>query len=238
MRWDGVVCGRFALDARTDDLIREFVAAGGRAEDWVSTFSVAPTEAAPIIRPDRQDVDQRRIELARWGFTPAWAKAGDRRPTPFNARLETIATNGMFRSAFRAQRCIVPMTGYYEWVTQDGGKQPHFIRAGRSRILAAAGLYAVRRDGEGWSTTFTVVTTRGRDASGAIHDRMPVFLTQAVVDEWLSPAPESSEALIAIAEASAGEVAGELVTFEVSRRVNGTRGLDRHDRALAEPLAH
>lgn len=41
---------------------------------------------------------------------PAWAKAQGSRP--INARMETVATNGMFRSPFSNGCAVVLMTGY------------------------------------------------------------------------------------------------------------------------------
>jgi putative SOS response-associated peptidase YedK len=33
----------------------------------------------------------------------------------FNARAETVATKPMFRSAFKRNRCLIPVSSYYEW---------------------------------------------------------------------------------------------------------------------------
>jgi putative SOS response-associated peptidase YedK len=33
----------------------------------------------------------------------------------------------MFREAFRRHRCIIPASGYYEWIARADGKQPYFI---------------------------------------------------------------------------------------------------------------
>ena len=99
-------------------------------------------------------------------------------PRPINARLETIATNGMFRGPFSSGRAVVPMTGYYEWVeAEGGGKDPFFIHHPDGELLHAAGLAAASKseDGGGWDVTFTIVTREARDAGGEVHDRMPVF---------------------------------------------------------------
>ncbi|PPF83310.1 hypothetical protein C5E07_11325 [Pseudoclavibacter sp. RFBJ3] len=47
------------------------------------------------------------------GGRTSWAKAGG--PPRISVCLETAATNGLFRGAFAGSRCIVPMSGYYEW---------------------------------------------------------------------------------------------------------------------------
>ncbi|QHC67749.1 SOS response-associated peptidase [Rathayibacter sp. VKM Ac-2759] len=230
------MCGRFAMDSETDELIREFVAAGGRAADWAPDFSVAPTDSAPIVRERlHDDAVEREIELASWGFTPSWSKG--KGPSPINARLETVASNGLFRGAFAKQRAIVPMRGYYEWEAREDGKQPFFLH-GDEPILAAAGLYTARKTGDEWQVSFTIITREARDASGDVHDRMPVFLTPDVRDEWLNPAPlASTEEMLATLDRVSVAVAATITAYPVDRRVNNSRTVDRHDPSLLTPLA-
>lgn len=112
--------------ADIDALMRTFDATPGTAYDWTGRFSIAPSTQAPIVREwHDEDVLKREVDYARWGLRPSWAKESG--PRPINARLETAATNGMFRTAFAGQRCVVPMKGYYEWEDTPTGKQPHYI---------------------------------------------------------------------------------------------------------------
>jgi putative SOS response-associated peptidase YedK len=233
---DGM-CGRFALDSETDELIKEYVAQGGDFRDWRPGYSIAPTDPAPIVREWTHNGEtMREVEVAQWGLKPAWARAGG--PAPINARLETIASNGMFRSAFAGQRCIVPMRGYYEWVEQGDGKQPYFIH-GETKSLAAAGLYSSRQENGHWVRTFTVVTRQARDASGELHDRMPAFLTPDVWDQWLSPtklAGTASEEMLAMLDQSSLAVARTMTTYPVDRKVNNVRTVDPADPSVIEPI--
>ncbi|MFB7844837.1 SOS response-associated peptidase [Microbacterium sp. NPDC056052] len=119
------MCGRFAMDAKTDELIREFVAGGGDPQDWWKewhgSYSIAPTDQAPIIR-DRGD--GRFLELVRWD----WEKPKNMRPgVPLiNAGVEKLAA-GFWAPAFTAARCVVPMRGYFEWTGEKGAKIPHYL---------------------------------------------------------------------------------------------------------------
>ncbi|TIH36321.1 SOS response-associated peptidase [Subtercola vilae] len=250
------MCGRFAMNKETDDLILEFVARGGDPQQWRPSYSVAPTDSAPIIRErmhtsegetdsgadEGADAAQgsgaeaiRELELAAWGLKPAWAKPGG--PAPINARLESVATNGMFRSAFASHRCIVPMTGYYEWQQQADGKQPYFIHADTD-LLAAAGLYSARRVNDEWKVTFTIITREARDASGDVHERMPVFLTPDLWDRWLDPTPiAAKDAALAALDRSSLAVARSITTYPVARAVNNSRTLDPADPTLIAPVS-
>jgi putative SOS response-associated peptidase YedK len=123
------MCGRFALDSKTDELIQIFVAEGNNFEDWVPQYSIAPTDVTPIIR-ERKHTDSgevtRNVDAAVWDFHPSFMK--DSKRPQFNARIETVATNGLWKNAFASSRCIVPMRGYYEWseieLEGEKAKQP------------------------------------------------------------------------------------------------------------------
>jgi putative SOS response-associated peptidase YedK len=234
------MCGRFALDDHINTLIEEFVATGGDYSEWVPAYSIAPTNRAPIVRERRSEDGSviRSLDSAGWGLRPGWAKPGG--PAPINARMETLATNGMFRGAFAGQRCLVPMSGYFEWTEEPDGKQPHYIHG--SATLAAAGLYAARKEGEEWKLSFTIATREAADASGQVHDRMPVFLERDTWADWLNPAkagtPDGTDsaALQAMMEESSLAVAATLVTYPVDRKVNNTRTVDRNDPSIIEPI--
>lgn len=230
------MCGRYANDIAINDLMTLFDAAPGTAADWVARYSIAPSTRAPIVREwlDEGEV-HREVDYARWGLRPGWAKESG--PRPINARLETAATNGMFRTAFSAQRCLVPMSGYFEWETTPSGKQPHYIHA--PGPLAAAGLYAARKDestGE-WVLTYTIITREARDASGAIHDRMPTFVQPDLWADWLNPAKlDNKDEMTALLTASSDAVAQTIATHRVDRQVNSTQKADPTDPSLIEAI--
>lgn len=226
-----------------DGLIHAYVATKqDRAAEWEPVYSIAPRTKAPVVREFVDDEGElhRTLDMARWGLHPFWAK--DKGPRPINARLETIATNGMFLGPFSSGRAVVPMTGYYEWIeAEDGGKDPFFIHHPDGELLHAAGLTAARKseDGEGWDVTFTIVTREARDASGEVYDRMPAFLTADAVGEWLTPGKleaEQKDPLLAMIDDVSTSVASELKTYAVDRQVNNVRALDRNDPSLIAPL--
>ncbi|CAN5332033.1 SOS response-associated peptidase [soil metagenome] len=230
------MCGRYAFDKDVNDLIVDYVAQGGKATDWRPSFSIAPTDPVPIVRERSGDEGvEREIELASWGIKPPWFNGAH---APINARLESVAEKPMFRSAFQGKRAIVPMTGYYEWTADGKIKLPHFISNG-GELLSAAGLYEVRKAHDNWLVTFTIITRSARDASGEVHDRMPVFLTPDVWDQWLSPdklTAAQNAPTLAMLESSSIAVAATLTTYRVDRKVNSVRTVDPADATLIRPV--
>lgn len=82
-----------------------------------------------------------------------------------------------YRDTYQRARCVVPASGYFEWQTTDGSKQPYYIHpAGNAPALLFAGLWSsvTLPDYEG--LTCTVLTESARTALDAIHDRMPVIV--------------------------------------------------------------
>ncbi|WP_158866135.1 SOS response-associated peptidase [Leifsonia sp. AG29] len=234
------MCGRFALDQETDELIQEFVAAGGDFREWRPTYSLAPTDPVPIVR-ERVDGEtgelRRTVDEALWDFHPAFMRES-KRPN-FNARLETVASNGLWKGAFASSRALVPMRGYYEWTGEPGRKRAHFLHAADGELLAAAGLYTARKIDDHWQLSTAIITRPARDASGEIHDRMPVFLERSVWERYLDPAKlddPGKEGMVRFLAAESDKVAASITSYEVDRRVNNSRTIDPADPTLIDPL--
>jgi putative SOS response-associated peptidase YedK len=103
-----------------------------------------------------------------------------------NARAETVAEKPSFRSAVKSRRCLVPASGFYEWVKTDSGKQPHFVRFEDGRPFAFAGLWERWSKGDGDPVeTCTIITASPNELMEKLHHRMPVILPPNLYDEWL-----------------------------------------------------
>lgn len=231
-----LMCGRFAMDAETDQLVRDFVAEGGKPEDWWKSwhgsYSIAPTDSAPIVR-DRGE--GRILELVRWD----WQKPANRpKGAPIiNARMEKLDT-GFWLPAFTAARCVVPMRGYFEWTGEKGDKTPHYLHGGG--LLTAAGLTWSMDIGGEHTRCMVVVTREARDAGGDVHDRMPAFLTDDAMDAWLEPVKldrGDRDGMLSLLDGASTEMAGTIHQYVVDRAVNNSRTADAADPQLIEPVA-
>jgi hypothetical protein len=76
--------------------------------------------------------------LDRWRWRLLAGRAVGSSVAPSAAGLttstaESVADKPMFRDAFVRHRCIIPASGYYEWLKRPDGRQPYFISAADGR---------------------------------------------------------------------------------------------------------
>jgi putative SOS response-associated peptidase YedK len=181
------MCGRFTQQRPTSEIAAIFEAED-IADDPGGRFNVAPTdEAAVVVQRD----DRRAVVSYRWGLIPGWSDDPRIASRTFNARAETVASNPVFRDAFRRRRCLVPVDGFYEWLRDGTKRKPMRIHDPGERPLALAGLWTGRQEPESgvWHRTFTIVTTRPNAFMASIHDRMPVIVPPDEWARWLDPRP-------------------------------------------------
>jgi len=177
------MCGRYAV--ATSRLPRIESALGIELPAVQPRYNIAPTQTVSVVR-----AADRRYELVdmRWGLIPAWSKEPRTAYATFNARAETVATKPAFRAAYRARRCLVPASGFYEWREEEGRKQPWYFSAADGQDLAFAGLW------EEWHgpdspplLSCTIIVGTANERVATIHDRMVVILGPKDFATWLDP---------------------------------------------------
>ena len=139
-------------------------------------FNIAPQTSVPVV------IDNKLRECT-WGYYPQWLKDQSNSRPLFNTRFESLLEKKTFISAFKKSRCLVPISGWYEWKVVDEGKQPYFFKNTNDENLLAAGLYWDRSDG---STEFTIITTAAPVEINEVHDRSPLILDDVSTGVWLS----------------------------------------------------
>jgi len=216
------MCGRYTNHATWADVhaFTSPLAVATPAEDPEPAYNIAPSQNAwVILMRDGEAVAER----LRWGLVPAWAKDTKIGYRTINARVETAATKPAFRTAWKTRRCLVIATGYYEWRTEDGVKQPYWIHP-TSGLMLFAGLWEHNtRVAAEPLDSFTILT---RDAEGditALHERMPLSLESSVLAEWLSGSVDTAGAITAAAPPM--EVAFHRVRREVGNVQSQGEGL-------------
>ena len=213
------MCGRFALNAKTDELVTAFVADGGNFADWKPSWNIHPTDTIPLVVESATTPLRRQVVAARWSLVPTWSKELTLRYPTFNARSETVAEKPSFRGSLASKRAIIPASGYYEWHTEAKVKTPHYIYPA-SGLLAFAALYSWWRaepaaDSE-WVLTATILTMDSVPALAGIHDRNPVMLPRDWWDDWLAPEVHGDQTFVDAAVAASVPVAQSLRSHPVA----------------------
>ena len=213
------MCGGYAL-AEPTEVLEDVFHVDVIGENLPGpSWNIRPTNQVPIVVDtiDTQTGTQlRRLESARWSLIPSWVKGEPPKFSTFNARSEDAASKASWRDAVKSKRCLVPASGYYEWVVEDGVKVPHYIHS--SNLIALAGLYSWWRaaDSDPWTLTATILTMPTVPELASIHDRNPVPLPEKFWDEWLNPATVGTQELVDAAVAEAIPVASSLSEFAVN----------------------
>ncbi|MEQ1784271.1 MAG: SOS response-associated peptidase, partial [Hyphomonadaceae bacterium] len=115
------MCGRFTQTASPAVIAQQFGVAVSPL--FTARYNIAPSQPVAAIRIE-PGTTTRQLVLLRWGLIPSWAKDPKIGHQCMNAKAETVAEKPSFRAAFKARRCLVIATGFYEWQVQGLRKQP------------------------------------------------------------------------------------------------------------------
>lgn len=191
------MCSRYVL---LHQHLREVLAKLGIASSAAaqtlprSRYNIPPGGGIPVVRqsPPRREASAstdsaagvRQLVSLRWGFVPSWARSPDQAPA--NARAETLTERPSFREAYRARRCLVPVSGFFEWHAYS--RQPWLFRRRDEAPVCLAALWETWRASDGtFLESCAVVTTTPNAVMAPIHHRMPAIIGEAHYERWLDP---------------------------------------------------
>lgn len=150
-------------------------------------WNLAPKSQVLMLFKKKNDV---HATLALWGFTSDWMT--DLSRAVAHARAETISAQPMFKKAWRAQRCVLPANGFFEWRGLHR-KHPFWLYSAEELLYFAA--------------IWDVYKVPGRDyysvamlTQQAANLRRPVLLTQQQQEVWLNPESTEEELRALLAE--------------------------------------
>ncbi|HHS93779.1 MAG TPA: SOS response-associated peptidase [Rhodobacterales bacterium] len=205
------MCGRMANTLPPDSVARLFQAAPANTLPPVPNYNICPTEDVAVVTAD----PNRRLRPMRWGFVPRWYKGPSDGPLLINARSETIADKPAFAEAARQRRCLVPVTGFYEWHRTKEARLPWFVQRADRTPLVLAGIW--QEWGEEQAPSFAIVTTEANAAMAPIHHRIPVVIDPKDWGLWLGEEGKGAALLM-------HPPAQDVLTFQrVSTAVNSNR---------------
>ncbi|MBW7986578.1 SOS response-associated peptidase [Lactobacillus helveticus] len=152
------MCGRYYIDVRRNKRLHQLTESLAGHNMPVKTGEVFPKDHAAVIMAHAQHMALGQLII--------------------NARSETVLIKEMFKAPFLNERCVFPMSGFYEW-SKDKGKT--YFQDPQGRILLVAGFIAHFPEGK----RSIILTTTPNDAVARVHDRMPLMIPHKDLKKWL-----------------------------------------------------
>lgn len=207
------MCGRFALYA--DGLQLQTLFDLKSVPTVSARYNIAPTQPVAVISNEQPD----ELTYYQWGLIPSWAKDASMGAKLINARSETLAEKPSFKHAYKRRRCLIPVSGFYEWsLRPEDKKQPQFIHLNDQQVFAFAGLWETWQSPTGdLLKTCTIITTDANDKLQPYHHRQPVILSQTDYALWLSQEEMQPERLNPLLTAYPSE---KIAIYPVGKDVN------------------
>lgn len=209
------MCGRFAFVPQEARLRAQF----GVDEVLISTprYNIPPT--ATVLFLCIVEGQMKPLYL-RWGLVPSWVKDLKKIGMLNNARAETVFEKPAFKHAARAKRGIIVMSGFYEWHTEEGRKQPYYFKQQADEYLAIAALWDTCQLGTEVIHSCALVTTRANELMAPVHERMPVILPPPQQQLWMNNEMTQVDELKELLLPYEGN---DLVRYPVTPAVNSSR---------------
>jgi len=212
------MCGRF--NVISDPLTQLLAEITGQKFNVETQLNTAPTEQTPVLL--KTEEGQWDLRSMRWWLVPYWAKEPTTKYAMFNAKSETLSSSRAFKEPFKQRRCVLPVSGYYEWKREGGVKAPYYIEPENDAGFALAALWDRWRGADRIIESCTIVTAAAPPAMQGIHHRIPVHLATHQVEQWVGPdaTPDTLQALLQ------PEVRVPLQVSAMSTYVNNARNKD------------
>lgn len=166
----------------------------------------------PVLKPTDHDNDFVPV-MMHWEFIPSYIKSLDallqfrkggtnpktgKKEFPrntLNAIGEEILKKPTYKEAALKQRCLVLVSGFYEWrhFTPPSGKDtayPYFVSLKEHEYFFMAGIYNPWTDEQTGEMvdSFSILTTAANSLMEQVHNnkkRMPVVLPEMEAAEWI-----------------------------------------------------
>ncbi len=130
-------------------------------------YNIAPTDTVVAVGRDKAD-------LVIWGIDGPHGSL-------FNLRAETALSRGQYQHLLLTNRVVVPASHFYEWRQVGSRRLPVAIFRSDGAPLSLAGVLS-QRDG---APAVAILTTAPNRDLEAVHDRMPVVLSDDDARDWL-----------------------------------------------------
>ena len=169
------MCGRYEHKYTLEKLLEVLKINEKFTEEFIKRIkkdNIAPSDL--VINLSQRD-GRIILEVSNWGIK---FKADS--PLIFNSRIETIKEKTYWKNLFDKNKCLVPMTGFYEWKKSGKRKIPYKIFLPDEDIFFVPALSTNINN----KKCVSLVTTEPNSFMTDIHKRMPVIFNKEYVTDF------------------------------------------------------
>lgn len=164
------MCGRYYFDVLKSKRLQKLVNLLKEAGINVKTGEVFPNDVTAVINASHQKTQLSGIKWGLDGFRE--------NQLIINARAESVTDKKMFRTPFLTNRCLFPMSGFYEW---NPAKDKFYFTYPDDQLIFVGGFIRNEQDGP----RSIIMTTEPNQNVSPIHNRMPVLIGEKDIKQWL-----------------------------------------------------
>jgi len=168
------------------------------------------------------------IALFSWGLIPGWVKdekqAKEIRSKTLNAVGETVFEKPSFRNSIRSKRCLLGVSGFFEWRDVAGKKYPYYVQVKGEELFSLGCIHETwlnKTTGE-LIPTFSILTTPANPLMEKIHNlkkRMPFIIGRSDEKKWVDPDLDADEVKKLITPFDENK----MMAYTVSTKINSPR---------------
>jgi putative SOS response-associated peptidase YedK len=166
-------------------------------------FLVPPSRPAPVLSSRGGRVE---ASMMTFGW-PGYAGRG----LQLMARGETVTEKRMFKDAFRKERCLLLVNGFFDSVDMGRWTQPYHLHQKDDGVMGMAALWRPGSD-----ESFCIMSCEPNAVVRPIIDRMPVILAPENWQPWLDGITPEADLKAMLRPCPADE----MEAFPVTRNVN------------------
>ncbi len=198
--------------------------------ELASNYNIAPRQDVPFIAMEQGEVE---IGTGQWGYIPDWADELPRFRL-FNVQSETVRSELIISNSKTGSRCLIPASGYYEWVeVAEGEEIPYCVTLPSYEPFFLAGICAKNNTlGVITCAVLTTATIDGSTISRLAH-RAPLIPKGDSYFDWLNPSADEPAVRDLITRSRVAELRAHRVSDAINdESANGPELIEPYPKAL------
>jgi len=189
-------------------------------DEYQPQYNAAPTKSLPIITGQNPN----KLHFQKWGLMAMWTKNKAMSPKFFNLPLASVLTKPSYQKKLKAQRCVIPMDGFFVWKRVAKKKLvPYYFFYPDKRVFCVAGIWETNED----QNSFIMITRPSNESIAPFQNDMPAILDTAITRKWIA-----SEVDAELKELLQSESNQTLLSHTVSPRISN---IDSNDQMFIQP---